>query len=414
MKILIIYRHFWPDSAPYGAMLRSIGKHLSGEGHEVAVWSEHPGYKSGDLALTTPAAEVIDGMRVSRMGRLPGMRFSKWLRLADKALFPLRAFFKAIRHRLAGERYDLVMAVTTPVILSGMFGRLDAKILGADFLYHCQDIYPELGAHMGFWRSGGLLYRLLGALDARTRRKADYLVTLSQDMLDTVTELARPEGHVELINGFLPENFADADRRPAPPPPREYRSDRMQLIFAGNLGVFQGLEGIVDAMRLIEQELPGLELLFLGEGKALPGLRERAKNLGNVLFKGHLPQAEAQDVIARADMGIVSLEPNIYRVAYPCKTFSYLGLGLPVLAIVEPRSELAHMVAQNGLGVVSQGREIDQIADALRAACRFHADDPEPQRRIVEYFDGNLSREHILSRWSDMLDRSARAAPEMA
>lgn len=368
MRILILNRHFWPDSPPYASMLRTLGSHLAREGHEVTVWAEQPCYKPSDLQRRAPPREQLDGISVERMARLPGATRFGAIRLVDKLVFPLRILAKALRRQLRGEQYDLVWTATIPPVAAGLVGRWVADLFGARFLYHCQDLYPEIAAHMGLWPRGGLVYRIAERIERKTRQRADLLVTLSNDMANTVREMAEPRS-LAVINNFMLEDFARGcgpNRPPASSKDIVPRGDgKVQIIFAGNLGQFQGLEAVVDAMRLIERDRPDLELVLMGEGRALPALREQATGLTNVRFEPHRPFEEAQRVVAAADIGLVSLEPEIYRYAFPSKTLTYLGLGLPILAIVESESELAKMIEAQELGWVSMGRSAKEIAQAF-------------------------------------------------
>ncbi|MBM0171289.1 glycosyltransferase family 4 protein [Altererythrobacter sp. C41] len=365
MKILILYRHFWPDSPPYASMLRSIARTLVEAGHEVTIWAEEPCYKPSDRSLSVPRHTSVDGIRVERLARLPDRVATEPMRLLDKLLFVPRLLLKAVVRRARGARYDLVWTATIPPVIQGWAGRTIAGLFGAQFLYHCQDLYPELAGHMNLWRQGGLLYRIMARIERRTRSRADLLVTLSADMAAAVRKLGNPR-KLLILNNFPLEDFTATDdqvmSRVASPP----RDDgKIQLIFAGNLGNFQGLEAVVEAMRLIEADCPKLEFLLMGEGKALPRLQKRAADLSNVRILPHLPYEEARRVIADADIGLVSVESGIQRYAFPSKTLTYLELGLPILTIVDTASELANMVTSKGLGWVSAGRDCVAISETL-------------------------------------------------
>ena len=386
-------------------MLRSIGRALVEAGHEVTIWTEDPCYKLSDRAQTVSRREILDGMIVERLAKLPDSVATDIMRLADKLLFVPRLMLKAIIQRTRGVNYDLVWTATIPPVLQGWAGRKIAKIFGARFLYHCQDLYPELAAHMGFWRKGALFYRIMASIEGRTRRCADLLVTLSDDMAATVCALGAPR-RLAVINNFPLEDFLDC--RPVANPssaPALRGDDKVQLIFAGNLGLFQGLEAVVDAMRLVETECPELELVLLGEGKALPSLEKRASGLSNVRFEPHRPYGEARRLIANADVGLVSLEPGIQRYAFPSKTLTYLELGVPVLAIVDPDSELARMITCEELGWVSPGRDSGMLRQALLAV----ADEVARTRNRGKPVSVP-NREEALDRWKQELMIEASAA----
>ncbi|UIP07377.1 glycosyltransferase family 4 protein [Erythrobacter sp. SDW2] len=408
MKILILYRHFWPDSPPYASMLRSIARRLATEGHEVTIWTQEPSYKQSDLALRMRRREMVDGIRVERFGVLPGFRRIGPVRVLDKLAFPIRLLLKALWRRLKGERYDLVWTATIPPVAQGMIGRWIAALFGAKFLYHCQDLYPELGGHSGIWKEGGLLDRMLSGIERRNRAHADVLVALSDDMAATVRGLASPRGELEVINNFMLENFAGEDAKAALPPPPV--REKVRLIFAGNLGQFQGLDLLVEAMKLVEAQRQDIELVFMGEGKALAGLKAQAAGLRAVVFEPHRPFEAARAEIAAADVGIVSLEPGLYRLAFPSKTLTYLGLGLPLLCVVEPESQLARMVADNGLGWVAP-RDPAAIAAAICRIGDERAHLPAMRGKASEWFATKLDRPAVLDRWSAMIGGLEGARP---
>ena len=62
MKILFVYRHFWPDSPPYASMLRTISRHLVEQGHTVEVWTEMPTYQDAVGNIDPARSEVVDGV----------------------------------------------------------------------------------------------------------------------------------------------------------------------------------------------------------------------------------------------------------------------------------------------------------------------------------------------------------------
>ena len=154
-------------------------------------------------------------------------------------------------------------------------------------------------------------------------------------------------------------------------------------------------------MKLVEAQRSDIELVFMGEGKALAGLKAQSAGLASVAFEPHRPFEAAQAEIAAADVGIVSLEPEIYRLAFPSKTLTYLGLGLPLLCVVEPESQLARMVADNGLGWVAQ-RDPAAIAAAICRIADARGDLPAMRGRAADWFNANLDRTAVLDRWSAM------------
>ncbi len=361
MKILLTHRYFWPDRPPYGHMLLAIAKGLVQAGHDVTVFASQPSSAPG-----LPSAlrqQVIDGVKVRRCYVLTERKAMPILRLFNVALYCLALFFTILR-----VRPDIVSVSTFPPVAAGWIGSLAARIVGARFIYHVQDIHPDVSALSGGKLGRGVLARALRWLDNATLRRATVVVTLSPDMANTLTARGVRIQHLAIINNFS----LDLDLAPTAVSsarmPDQSGTARFNVIFAGNLGAYQDLPLLtLGIARLFHQE-PGLRLTFLGSGTAEAALKAAWDQHPQVRFLPFLPFEQARDIIAQADLGLVSLAPGLTRVAYPSKLLTYLGLGVPVLALVDEDSSLAQDIIANRIGVVAEHRTPEAIAAALTVA----------------------------------------------
>ena len=401
MRILAVYRHFWPDSPPYASMLRTVTARLAEKGHSVTMLAEQPGYKSTDRAIDVPHRERIDDVDVRRLSRLP-FSGSRVMRRIAAGVFPLRVVLHAAASRIRGERYDLLWTSTMPPAINGWGGRIAARILGAKFVYHFNDIYPELQVYAGNWRADSMLTRVIGWIDRRNAKRALLCIALSEDMAETIAARGIEREKIIVINNFMLASFTQEE----PLPERFGRStDTFRVIFAGNVGRFQGLEALVDAARLLAVEKPEIEFIILGEGTALNALEKRAEGLSNIRFEGHMPFEIAKSVIASADLGLVSIQPGVYRAAYPSKTLTYLGLGVPVLAMVEPHSSLAREIEENEVGWVASGPDGVALAHTIASVHEADEDATLVRARVLQHYALNLSREAALQKWCSLVEK---------
>jgi len=99
-------------------------------------------------------------------------------------------------------------------------------------------------------------------------------------------------------------------------------------------------------------------------------------------------------------VGLVSLSEGIYKVAYPSKLLTYLGLGVPVLALTEPESELSQSLTQAGMAQVPASAAPEDIAAALDALLA----NPKPRTEIKDWYDATFSRQLSTRKWSRILD----------
>lgn len=288
-------------------------------------------------------------------------------------------------------RPQVVMASTFPPVVAAWTASLAARIVGARFVYHMQDVHPEVSVYSGGTLGRWPFRQVLCAMDNASLKRASAIVVLSQDMADTLAARGLRELPIHVINNFALETHDDKHEVPA-----ELRKapGRRRAIFAGNLGRFQNLPLLAEGIARCFEAHPDLELMFLGDGAAERELRRRWGEHPQVRFAPFLPFAAARELIAEADVGLVSLDRDIYRVSYPSKLATYLGLGVPVLVLVEPGSDLARTVEAQGVGTAPAEATPQAIEEALN---RLLAQDGNAA--AIRAWQRENSRECLLGRW---------------
>lgn len=405
-QVVFFYQHFWPDSPPYANLLRVIGSGLVTAGFAVDMLTAQPSYKASDRRTTQRSKDDVDRIAVTRLSLLPGSRRLGAVRLAGKALFPLRALCVLVARRLRGRRADVVVAATIPPVLNGLCALVGARLTGARFVYHLQDIYPEVGAAGGLWPERSLRHRLLRHLDGFISRRADRCVVLSEDMHVSLVARGVASERVVIINNFLLSSFATSDAA-EPVNSNDVAATtapgRRRIVFAGNLGRFQALDALLSGFLLHVEQSNSLELHFLGEGAIKEQLVSRAGASPHVHFHGHVDFDIAARFIENCDAGIVSIGEGVHRYAYPSKTLSYLGLGIPLLVCVEENSSLAEEVRTFELGVVCGERTPEAVARAFAELATWLDERPAPHESIANFVEQHVSADAAVDRWSSMI-----------
>jgi glycosyltransferase involved in cell wall biosynthesis len=324
--------------------------------------------------------------------RRPILRIVNALHLGFRIV--LRSLFK---------RYDVVIVATVPPVLGGFFSALAAKFTRARFIYYCMDLHPEIGRISGDF-SNPMLFRLLRVLDDWACRQAMPVLVHSEDMGNTLRQ--RPRGseyRIELMNNFaLPseqELSHESDLQ------WDKKDIRLRLIYAGNMGRFQGLETLLDAMGRIAHR-KDIELIMMGEGIAkLELVTQQKKTNANVQFFDYQPVEAAKVAIQNADIGVVALIPGMYRYAYPSKTMVYLEQGRPILAAVEIESELAKTMLAEGYGFSVPIGDAEVLAELLvRLADDLSWKEPMNQSALAS-FEKYFSAPAVLAKWSQLVGR---------
>ena len=393
--MLVVHRYYWPDKTPCAVIMRRIAEYLAEDGFEVDVLTSQPSYRENIRQERRPRVEQFNNVEVTRLV-LPTETGRPILRVLNAVYLGFWILVRAIF-----RRYQAIIVSTIPPVLGGFFSGFASKLTRARFVYYCMDLHPEIGRVSGDF-SNPLLYSLLQRLDDWNCRQANPVLVHSEDMRNTLR--SRPRGgdyRIELMN-----NFAFPAERETPDKADSFpytKANRLTLIYAGNMGRFQGLEVVLDAMGRIAKR-KDIELLMMGEGVAKPGLIEMQKQTGaNVRFYEYQPVEVVKAAIQGADIGLVMLIPNMYKYAYPSKTMAYLEQGRPIIAAVETESELAKTMQAESYGFSVP------IGDAEALAKLFLklADDDSwkaPMRAsALKAFEKHFSAPFVLAKWSEVV-----------
>ena len=114
-----------------------------------------------------------------------------------------------------------------------------------------------------------------------------------------------------------------------------------------------------------------------------------------------LEELEAE--LERATIGLVPQRPDVDEFNLPSKLMNLMSRGVPVLASVNPRSEVARIVRESGAGWVVDAADPKEFPSALRGIL---ADQAELERRGaagLEFARRNFSPEVVATRFEDVL-----------
>lgn len=378
MKLLILCPHYAPDVAPTGEVMTSIAGALVDRGHELEIVTSLPWYRE----------HRVEPGWAGRPWRVQRCSWGRVVRLhpfpTDKSNIPARAVgfagftgLATLAALFARARPDAVMVMSPPLPL-GVAGWLAATSRRAPFVFNVQDVFPDVAVELGAITDR----RVIAAaawLERFLYRRADAVTVLSEDLRDNVAAKLRgdrPE-RVRVIPNFVDtDRIAPADRDNAYG--REHGlGDRTVVMYAGNVGLSQSLDLVVEAARRL-RDRDDVVFVVNGGGSALEGLRRSAAGLDNVVFVPMQPRERLPEVLAAGDIHLVPLRRGLARSSVPSKLYSILAAGRPVLASVDAGTEVATTLERAGAGVAVAPEDPDAFTTALLGLL----DDAEARRRM--------------------------------
>lgn len=408
MRVLILSQYYKPEPIPKPAELAAG---LREQGDDVTVITGFPDYPAGILyegyRLSLMTKSDVDGTPVVRTFEYPYHGTSAVGRFANYASFmlsaPLGAFFS--------PKAD-VMYVWHPPLTVGIAAWIIARLRGIPFVYDVQDIWPEAAVLSGLLKPG-LAVRCLSALERFVYGRADHILVVTEGARENLVSKGVERTKVSVMPHWFDAGLfrLEAAGLRASLRTRHGWDGKCVLLFAGNLGLVQGLDTIVRAAEILRNE-SGLRFVFVGDGADKPRLQELVRSLRlepQVQFVDRQPMDAMPAILAAADGLLVHLRHSeLSNYVIPTKTLAYLGSGTPI--IMAMRGAAADLVRDSGAGIVVPPEDPRALADAsARIAALSREERLKMGGKGPHYLKTHLSRDVVLPRYRDLLERVARA-----
>lgn len=124
------------------------------------------------------------------------------------------------------------------------------------------------------------------------------------------------------------------------------------FVYCGNAGRLQRIPLLLQAIEEYIQQGGSLPCVFAGGGMYAKAVQQLAGKYGQVSYVGVLPAAEAADLMQGYAYGLMPIDDDVTRFAFPSKSSSYVFSGCRVLAICGLNTSVAEWVLQYDLGMV--------------------------------------------------------------
>jgi colanic acid biosynthesis glycosyl transferase WcaI len=268
---------------------------------------------------------------------------------------------------LAGRRPELLVTVSPPLGLA-LSSVLLQRRWGIPYVFHVPDLQPDAAVDLGMLPSGRVV-KLLYAVERLAYRRAALVSTLTGAMRQRIVAKGLPPERVTLFPDWadpalfeLPLTGGGVTAR------RELGlGGRFAVLHAGNMGIKQGLDVVLDAAART-RDVPDIVYLLVGDGAARPALeaRARAAGLRNLRFLPLQPDALFRDLLAAADLTLVTQQRVVADIVFPSKVLTLLAAGRPVVASLNASSEVARVVMESESGLVTPAEDGEALAEAVR------------------------------------------------
>ena len=383
MNILLINQFFYPDSAATSQFLTDLARSLAAEGNSVRVICGRSSYAELDCS-DPPEVEIV---------RTPDVRFARGAlaRVLSYASFLVGSVF----HGFFGPKADLVLTLSTPPGLS-LVGSLLKAALGAGHFIWEMDVYPDIAVALNVLRQNSLLTRILGASFDWSRRRADGIIALGEDMRNRLEARNIPREKIHVA-----ENWADGrEIRPRPFP-----KGPLTIHYSGNLGLAHETETILAVIERLRNH-PDFRFIFAGGGSHRPRLEAfcRTHAIGNVEFRPYCPRTDLGRSLGESHLGLVTQLPQSLGSVVPSKIYGVMASGRPLLYIGPDKSTPAEHIRRLHCGWRIQPGDAETLVALLHRLNGNRSLLVQTGARARRAFEDSFDRAIAVNRVLEILD----------
>ena len=369
-NILILTLVFPPDNVSTAHIMGDLAADLRGYGHSVTVLTTAPHYNHDAEAERAQPIRRLWGPLLGKSGyqgiqvfhtRMPKKGSNVFLRLAAWVGFHKLSILAGLT---IVPKADIIIAPSPPLTI-GAVAWLIGCLRGSRFVYNIQEIYPDIAIRLGALKNPSII-RLLCRLEGFVYGRAAKITVITPSMQHNLLGKGVPPSKIEIV-----PNFVDmVDMRPLPKDNPFSRNhgihDKFVVSYAGNMGVPQGLEIILEAARLLKQE-KRITFMMIGDGMQRKPLRRRSETLGldNLIFLPHQPYSRVAQIYSASDANLVPQTREAGFDAIPSKVYRIMACGRPVIAVTDAASDLARLVTDSGCGFVVRPNSSQELAAAV-------------------------------------------------
>jgi len=397
MKILVISQYFYPENFRINDLVFSLKK----RGHQIEILTGKPNYPKGDYfkgySWDGPKKEEIEGIKVQRANlilRKKGGGIRLFLNYFSFVFFGL---FKILKFK--GDFEKVFIYAPSPITV-GILGIIAAKKFNCKSYLWVHDLWPESVRVAGGIKSGFAL-GLVNQMTKLIYRFTDLLLVQSPEFKNYILNQGVRQSKI-IYYPYYAEDFYKVVERD-----KSYLSQfpkGFNLLFAGNIGVAQSFDTIVNAFEKLKEY--DINLVVLGDGRYKSRIQEKINEKGlteKFHFLGSFPPEQMPYYFTCADGLLITLKKaDIFSYTIPGKLQSYLACGKPIIGALDGIGN--KIIQESNSGFASEAENHELLAKNILMIYRLSKAEKEKlSNNALDYFDKNFNKQYLLERLEEIL-----------
>jgi glycosyltransferase involved in cell wall biosynthesis len=312
-------------------------------------------------------------------------------------------------YRAAKKIKPSVYLVTSTPPFLGIVGGFLSKI--APTVYNLQDLFPDSLITTKKSKENTFIFKLFRKLERYTYKNNNHILTISEDFKKSVLSKGVPEEKISIVYNWIDTNTVNPVNRIDNKLFNKYSLDpnSFYVTYCGNIGHTQNLEMVIDVAKRLENTIPDIRFVFIGDGAWRNNIIEYIKkqNSGNVKLLPFQPYESISSVYSLGDVSLVCSKKSVGINSLPSKTWSIMSAASAVLCSFDENSELCSIVNRADCGICVPPEDDVELENAIKF---LYNDRKRTEKYGIngrQYVIKNLSRDYGTQAYFKVLKRFA-------
>jgi len=399
--VLILCRFFKPDRIIAAELAYETATDLLKKGLKVKVVC---GQTKADFAYEDASKKDTNhDFKVRRLNYLQFSKSSKIGRIISYLAFVLAVVFN---WRLLRQAKCIIVYSDPPIL--PVIAALNKKIFKINFIFVSYDIFPDIPIitkHISSEKS--IACKVMRASNDFVDKNVDKIVALSSDMKYYILKSRQyiSEDRISVIPNWSTlgnVNFSSGIEN------NEIKALRKQfeliILYSGNMGIAHDMDTILDAAKHLRANKKVL-FIFAGTGQKVNKIKVAIddSSLNNVRLYGYLEGPDYIDMLKIADVHVISLINGIAGMIVPSKTYSYMSIGRPLIAILPEHTDIAKDIKHYELGCVVASGDIAKFVKYVEYLLKDMSEVARIGNRVLEVFNDKYTREINTTKYYELV-----------
>ena len=367
MRILIISPNYWPETFAAGTYICELAEFLVSKGNEVTIQTAFPYYPEGvvwrQYRWKFSMNERKNGVNIRRsfILAIPRKR-AVILRSLTPFTFALTSFLSS----LFNGKQDIIYTLS-PILPIGFISIILGKLKRCPVVLGVKDLSIEGLIQAGKIKQG-YLQRLLAYFERRLYLSANQIQVPTSNQQRYLINWGLGTGKVSLI-----PDWSDPAAILPMPKENDFRKEhqltgKFVIVYSGNMGYSSDLETVINAAIQL-RSVTDIVFLLIGDGVKRSNLEKMSveKGISNVRFMPFQDRNQFANVLAAADIGLITLNRKFTTVASQGKMYSIMSAARPIIAVMEKEAWGSDWIDEVGLGKRVDPGDVEELVKVILA-----------------------------------------------